>query len=75
MQKRKGTPLLEEEAMRFIVMLIIGLHYLHNQKERIHHRDLKPANILVFQIPNGSIILKIADFGISKLEFQTIINS
>lgn len=43
-----------------------GLSYLHNH--RIFHRDMKPANILV---KNGkdveNAVLKIADFGISKL--------
>lgn len=58
--------------MEIVVLILIGLHYLHNQKKRIHHRDLKPANILLFKTPNGKYMFKIADFGISKLDYHTI---
>jgi serine/threonine protein kinase len=29
------------------------------------HRDLKPDNILMQQLPNGIIIIRIADFGLT----------
>ena len=52
--------------MRYFTMILIGLHYLHGKK--ITHRDLKPENILVNILPDGSDILFIGDFGISKQE-------
>ena len=60
--------------MIIFTMIIIGLHYLDNKKERIHLRDQKPAKILIFKAENEeTYIVKIADFGISKLDYQTII--
>ena len=47
------------------VMLLQGMNHLHNSSPVILHRDLKPQNILYFQ-EKGGMVLKIADFGISK---------
>ena len=59
--------------MDFTVKILIGLHYLHyHPVKRIIHRDLKPGNILISKKPNGKLMLKIADFGISKLDYMTI---
>jgi len=55
----------ESDAWQYIVMILIGLHFLHSKK--IIHRDLKPANILVDNL-GGIQILKIGDFGISKVD-------
>ena len=52
------------------LMLLEGTSHLHNSTPPIIHRDLKPANILCFEGENGKIILKIADFGISKFQNQ-----
>jgi serine/threonine protein kinase len=49
-------------------MILIALHYLHSKG--IVHRDLKPANILIDVLPRGVNILKIGDFGISKVDIQ-----
>ena len=46
-------------------MLLISLDFLH--KKNIIHRDLKPENILVDQLNDGMKILKIGDFGLSKI--------
>ena len=64
MKNRKDNSFTEEEAMDYFIMILIGLHSLHKQK--IYHRDLKPANILVDFLKDGTQILKIGDFGISK---------
>ncbi len=48
---------------KVITQLLEGLSFLHNNK--IVHRDLKPKNILLSNI-NNEIVVKIADFGISK---------
>jgi len=58
----------EDEAMRYFTMILIGLDYLHSKG--IVHRDLKPANILIDVLPDGRNILKIGDFGISKVDIQ-----
>jgi serine/threonine protein kinase len=58
----------EKKAMHYFTMILIALHYLHSKG--IVHRDLKPANILIENIPGGEDILKIGDFGISKIDIQ-----
>lgn len=48
---------------KVISQLLEGLSFLH--KNDIVHRDLKPKNVLLSQT-KGQVIVKIADFGISK---------
>jgi serine/threonine protein kinase len=48
---------------KFFFELCSGIHYCH--LSGIAHRDLKPENLLVHNSPDGSSILKIADFGLS----------
>ena len=55
----------EVEALEYFTMLLISLDFLH--KKYIIHRDLKPENILVDQLNDGMKILKIGDFGLSKI--------
>jgi serine/threonine protein kinase len=62
-QKKEFT---EDEAMYYFTMILIGLQYLHSKG--IVHRDLKPANILMDKTSNGNNIIKIGDFGISKMD-------
>jgi calcium/calmodulin-dependent protein kinase I len=54
--------------MHYFTMILIALHYLHQRE--IIHRDLKPANILLDELAGGLFILKIGDFGISKIDLQ-----
>jgi serine/threonine-protein kinase RIM15 len=56
--------------MSFFAMILLGLDFLH--KKGIFHRDLKPGNILIDELQNGMKILKIGDFGISKMNLQTM---
>ncbi len=58
----------EDEAMHYFTMILIALDYLDSKG--IVHRDLKPANILIDVLPDGVDILKIGDFGISKVDIQ-----
>jgi len=53
----------ELEARDIVRQLVEGVDYLHNQG--IAHRDLKPENLLCSETEHGMII-KIADFGLSK---------
>jgi len=49
----------------YFTQIILGLHHLHNNS--VIHRDIKPQNILVDNL-NGVRILKIGDFGLSKVD-------
>ena len=51
-------------------MILIGLDYLHERE--IIHRDLKPANILIDELKGGVKIIKIGDFGISRVDLKEI---
>ncbi|KAL2462519.1 Mitogen-activated protein kinase kinase 4 [Forsythia ovata] len=46
--------------------ILSGLSYLH--KRKIVHRDIKPSNLLI----NSRRIVKIADFGVSRILAQTM---
>ena len=71
MKERDGKPFSEEAAMNYFTMILIGLHALHSKN--IIHRDLKPANVLIDYLQDGTQILKIGDFGISKAaDLQTM---
>jgi serine/threonine-protein kinase len=62
---RQRGPLPLGEAVDFILQAseaVAEAHYL-----RIVHRDLKPANLFVTHRKDGTPLLKVLDFGISKL--------
>ena len=58
------------ELYQMIYQIILGMLFLHSQNPPIIHRDIKPQNILIQRsdpnIPDSTLILKIADFGLSK---------
>jgi tetratricopeptide (TPR) repeat protein len=45
------------------------LHYIH--KKNVIHRDLKPANIMLINHENDPYFIKLLDFGLARLEFNT----
>jgi len=45
--------------------IVLGLQHLHGQN--IVHRDLKPHNILYSSAQDGSVVMKLADFGCSRI--------
>lgn len=59
---RGMLPLPDAEAL--LSQLLDGLEFLHSKG--VVHRDLKPGNILMARRPDGTLVPKITDFGISK---------
>jgi hypothetical protein len=62
--KKRKIVFTEHEAYLIMVQIAKGIKYLH--KYGIVHRDLKPENIMITK-QNGSDIIKIMDFGLSKI--------
>jgi serine/threonine-protein kinase len=62
----RGTRFDERDAVSVMVQLLDALQYAHEQG--VWHRDIKPANLIVMK--NGK--LKIADFGIARIESSTL---
>jgi serine/threonine protein kinase len=63
--KKKWIPtcFIKNTKINYIKQLCLSIAYIHGRKpERIIHRDLKPSNILIKRD-----ILKLSDFGISKI--------
>ena len=56
----------EEILLKFLKQLSQGINYLHLSK--ILHRDIKPHNLFLFE----DDLVKIGDFGISKILVNTI---
>src|SRR5208283_3842503 len=61
---RSGKKPSSEKAVKVISRLAEIIGFSHQLKPAIVHRDLKPANILVHQVREGKVDLRIADFGI-----------
>lgn len=64
-----GGPLDVSQAVHFIQQACIGLAEAHDHG--IVHRDLKPENLFLAYRPDGSTIVKLLDFGISKSKVRT----
>jgi serine/threonine-protein kinase len=60
----RGT-LSESELADLMMPVVAGLDAAH--RSGVVHRDLKPSNIFLSRDPQGEILPKILDFGISKL--------
>ena len=62
--KKRKVVFTESEACSIMVQIANGVKYLH--KYGIVHRDLKPENLMITK-QNDSDIIKIMDFGLSKI--------
>jgi serine/threonine-protein kinase len=60
---RLGT-MSEQEAVEIVQQAAVGVAYAHSLG--IIHRDLKPSNLLCTE-SSGGLVVKVVDFGISKL--------
>ncbi len=58
----------EDEVLFYFTQLLFGLDYLHSKQ--IIHRDLKPSNIFIHKYSDEIKLLKIGDFGISKVDLD-----
>jgi len=61
----RGFSLPIEDAVDFVLQACAAMAVAH--AVGIIHRDLKPANLFVTKRPDGSNLLKVLDFGISKM--------
>lgn len=52
------------EKSSILLQMAVGLCQIHGAN--IIHRDLNPCNVLLKRMPDGEILIKIADFGLSK---------
>ena len=60
------TPMKNEETkIRIMVQIMRGLAFLHSKD--IVHSDIKPGNILVKSGINNRAVVKLGDFGLSKI--------
>jgi len=62
--QRQG-PLPIEQAVDFVLQACVGVASAHGIG--IVHRDLKPANLFCLRGNDGQFVIKVLDFGISKL--------
>lgn len=58
-------PIPEAEALDMFRQICRGLVHAHNKG--IVHRDLKPANLVLTADDDGSVLVRIVDFGIAKI--------
>ena len=70
-QKQKGVYFSEDVIATIFIQMSTAVRYLHDR--RILHRDLKSQNVFLSQqSPSAPLIVKLGDFGISKILRNTI---
>jgi serine/threonine protein kinase len=67
---RRHGPLRVEDAVDYILQAVEGLAEAH--AHGIVHRDLKPDNLFVHRRNDGGTVLKVLDFGISKISLNGV---
>ena len=61
----RPPPPLAREAIGWIISALAGLEAVH--AAGIVHRDLKPDNVFLARAPGGGTVVKLLDFGISRM--------
>lgn len=61
----QNGPLAIERAIEIFAKMAAGLVYAHNHG--VVHKDIKPANIMLIPAADGTVEIKILDFGIAEL--------
>ena len=61
----ESAPLKFEQVMSLARQLLDALNHAHSHG--VVHRDLKPENLMVNADEEGSLVLKVLDFGIAKI--------
>src|ERR1043166_4223000 len=67
---RRHGPLRVSDAVDFILQAVEGLAEAH--AHGIVHRDLKPDNLFLHRRNDGGTVLKVLDFGISKISLNGV---
>jgi serine/threonine-protein kinase len=67
---RRHGPLRVPDAVDYILQAVEGLAEAH--AHGIVHRDLKPDNLFVHRRNDGGTVLKVLDFGISKISLHGV---
>src|SRR5215468_7715563 len=67
---RRQGPLRVPDAVDYILQAVEGLAEAH--AHGIVHRDLKPDNLFVHRRNDGGTVLKVLDFGISKISLHGV---
>ena len=65
----RGGPLPIEDSVDYVIQACDAMAEAH--RLGIVHRDLKPANLFLTQAPDGSPVVKVLDFGISKTSIDS----
>lgn len=68
-QTKRKKPFEKKHQKDFFFQIVEGLKYLHSLK--IMHRDLKLSNCLI----NSEGVLKLADFGLARVEIEKVENA
>lgn len=64
-KSESGSHFSEEEVMTYFVQIVQALEYIHSVK--VLHRDLKTSNIFLKTEADGRTVVKLGDFGISRV--------
>jgi serine/threonine-protein kinase len=70
-QRLLSGPVPIEDAVDYVIQGCEAMQAAH--RLGIVHRDLKPANLFLTQRPDGSSLIKVLDFGISKVKTTDIV--
>ncbi|KAG2441029.1 hypothetical protein HXX76_003882 [Chlamydomonas incerta] len=68
-QAQAHVPLSLHKVLHIAIEITRGLQYLH---PTVIHRDLKPANVLISNPESDTPIVKLTDFGLSRISVNTL---